>query len=156
MSDQGRTAIRRWLLMVDQGCLAIRPLWKLKLSRHCKVWALGLGLHQATEEFCSLIKPLRGFAFLKLSQRFQVWSSVKVLVSHVRFIATPSTVLARLLWPWSSPGKNTGVGIHSFLQGILPTQGWNLHLLHCRWILYHLSHQGSGHLWDLLNDHSLF
>ena len=25
----------------------------------------------------------------------------------------------------NSPGKNTGVGCHVFLQGIFPTQGWN-------------------------------
>ena len=42
-----------------------------------------------------------------------------------------------------SPGKNTGVGCHALLQGIFPTQGLNPGLLHCRWILYHLSHQGS-------------
>ena len=42
-----------------------------------------------------------------------------------------------------SPGKNTGVGCHALLQGIFPTQGSNPHLLHCRQILYHLSHQGS-------------
>ena len=36
---------------------------------------------------------------------------------------------ARLLCPWDSPGKNTGVGCHFLLQGILPTQGSNLHLL---------------------------
>ena len=47
----------------------------------------------------------------------------------------------RLLCPWDSPGKNTGVGSHSFLQGIFLTQGLNLGLLHCRQILYHLSHQ---------------
>ena len=35
-----------------------------------------------------------------------------------------------------SPGKNTGVGYHALLQGILWTQGLNLHLLHCRQILY--------------------
>ena len=29
---------------------------------------------------------------------------------------------ARLLCPWDSPGKNTGVGCHAFLQGIFPTQ----------------------------------
>ena len=40
---------------------------------------------------------------------------------------------------WNSPGKNTGVGI---LQGIFPTQGWNPGFPHCRWVLYHLSHQG--------------
>ena len=33
------------------------------------------------------------------------------------------------------------MGSHSLLQGIFPTQGWNPGLLHCRWILYHLSHQ---------------
>ena len=49
---------------------------------------------------------------------------------------------ARLLWPWDFPGKNTGVGCHTLLQGIFPTQGWNPCLPHCRWILYHLSHQG--------------
>ena len=40
-----------------------------------------------------------------------------------------------------SPGKNTGVGCHA-LQGIFPTQGSNTGLPLCRWILYHLSHQG--------------
>ena len=45
--------------------------------------------------------------------------------------------------PWNSPGKNTGVGCHSLLQGIFRTQGSNLGLSHCRQILYHLSHQGS-------------
>ena len=45
------------------------------------------------------------------------------------------------LCPWNSLGKNTGVGCHSLLQGIFPTQGSNLGLLHCRWILYCLNHQ---------------
>ena len=48
---------------------------------------------------------------------------------------------ARLLCPWDFPGKNTGVDCHSLLQGIFPIQGSNLHLLHCRQILYSLSHQ---------------
>ena len=66
-----------------------------------------------------------------------------------------------------SPGKNTEVGCHflfqkslrphglysswnshevgslSLLQGIVPTQGSNPGLPHCRWILYQLSHKGS-------------
>ena len=40
-----------------------------------------------------------------------------------------------LLCPWDFSGKNTGVGCHALLQGIFPTQGWNLdllQLLHCR------------------------
>ena len=32
----------------------------------------------------------------------------------------------RLLCPWDFPDKNTGVGCHFLLQGILPTRGWNL------------------------------
>ena len=37
--------------------------------------------------------------------------------------------------------KHTGgVVCHFLLQGIFPTQGSNLGLLHCRQILYHLSH----------------
>ena len=40
-----------------------------------------------------------------------------------------------------SLGKNTGVGCHALLQGILLTQGSNPGLLHFSQILYHLSHQ---------------
>ena len=50
---------------------------------------------------------------------------------------------ASLLCPWDSPGKNTGVSSHSLFQGIFPTRGSDLDLLHFRQILYHLSHQGS-------------
>ena len=35
----------------------------------------------------------------------------------------------RLLCPWDSPGKTTGVGCHALLWGIFPTQGLNPHLL---------------------------
>ena len=35
----------------------------------------------------------------------------------------------------------TEVGSLSLLQGIFPTQGLNPGLLHCRWILYQLSHK---------------
>ena len=37
-----------------------------------------------------------------------------------------------LLCLWNSPGKSTGVGCHDLLQEILPTQGSNPGLLHCR------------------------
>ena len=47
----------------------------------------------------------------------------------------------RLLCPWDSPGKNTGVDCHSFLQRNFPNQGSNSGLLHCRQVLYHLSYR---------------
>ena len=51
------------------------------------------------------------------------------------------TVACQALCPWDFPGKKTGVICHFLLQGIFPTQGLNLGLLHCRQILYWLSYQ---------------
>ena len=41
------------------------------------------------------------------------------------------------------PGKNTGMGCHFLLQGIFPTQGSNLHLLHWQMDSLPLSQLGS-------------
>ena len=46
------------------------------------------------------------------------------------------------LLPCRSPGGKTAVGCHALLQGIFPTQGSNMGLLHHMQILYHLSHRG--------------
>ena len=62
-------------------------------------------------------------------------------LSHLRLFVTLQTVAHQD--PLSIPGKNIVVGSHSLLQGVFPTQGSNPGLLHCRCILYHLSHQGS-------------
>ena len=59
--------------------------------------------------------------------------------SCVWLFATLWTDSAKLLCPWNSPGKNTGVGYPALLQGIFPTQGSKprlLPLLHRRRILY--------------------
>ena len=59
------------------------------------------------------------------------------------------SVMSDSLWPhglyspWNSLGHNTGVGSLSLLQRIFPNQGSKPGLLHCRQILYQLSHQGS-------------
>ena len=59
-----------------------------------------------------------------------------LVAHHVQLFVTPWTIAARLLCPWASPGRNTGLDFHFLLQRIFPTQGSNLRLLHCRWILY--------------------
>ena len=69
-----------------------------------------------------------------------------VCVTHsVVFNSLQPQVLqpTRLLFPWNSLGKNTGMGCRYLLQGFFLTQGPNLGLLHCRHILYHQSRQGS-------------
>ena len=73
------------------------------------------------------------FSFIK------AWKWKWKSFSCVKLFATPWTS------PWNSQGQNTGVGCLSLLWGIFPTQGSNPGLLHCRWILYQLSYQGSPH-----------
>ena len=63
-------------------------------------------------------------------------------LSRVRPFATPWTV-ARLPCSWDFPGKSTGVGCPFLLRRIFSTEGSNPGLLHCRQMLYCLSHQGS-------------
>ena len=62
---------------------------------------------------------------------------------------------ARLLCPWGFPGKDIGVGCHSLLQEVFPTQGLNPGVLLCRQILYHLSHLEALMLvsWGCLKNH---
>ena len=52
--------------------------------------------------------------------------------------------------PWNSPGQNTGVGSHSLLQGIFPTQGSNPGLPQRGQILYQMSHRVTGDHWRQL------
>ena len=81
------------------------------------------------------------------TQKFSPYEEVKVkLLSPVRLFASPCTVAHQAPLSMGFPGKNTGEGCHSLLQGIFPTQGWNPGVPHDRKTLHHLSHQGSS-LW---------
>ena len=67
-----------------------------------------------------------------------------ILESEVNMKVMSSSLWPHGLWgPWNFLGQNTGVGSYSLLQGILPTQGLNPGLPHCRQILYQLSHKES-------------
>ena len=76
---------------------------------------------------------------------------VKVKVqslSCVRFFVNPWTVAYQAPGPQNFPGKSTGEGCHFLVQRAITTQGSNPGFLHCRQILYQLSHQGSpNHLY---------
>ena len=80
------------------------------------------------------------------SWRLAAWTYIplpSVKWSESRSVVSDSLQPHRLYSPWDSPGQNTAVGSLFLLQGIFPTQGSNQCLLHCRWILYQLSYQGS-------------
>ena len=70
-------------------------------------------------------------------------------LANIIYESESCSIVSNSLWPhglyspWNSPGQNTGVGSHSLLQGIFPTQGSNPGLPRCKQILYYLSHQGS-------------
>ena len=71
--------------------------------------------------------------------KFNIYSHMKAkLLSRFILFVTPWTIQSV-----NSPGQNPGVGNHCIIQVILPTQGSNLVLPHCRQILYQLSHKGS-------------
>ena len=65
------------------------------------------------------------------------------MLGHVRLFAILWTVVHETPLSWDSPGKNTGVSYQALLQGFFPIHKLNPSLLHCKWILYPLSHLGS-------------
>ena len=66
-----------------------------------------------------------------------------ILARRIPWTEEPGGLLSiGILCPWDSPAKNTGLGCHSLLQGIFPTQGWKLHLLHGQAGSLLPSHQG--------------
>ena len=72
------------------------------------------------------------------------------------------SVVSNSTTPWTTQSveysrpeyKNTRVGSYSLLQGIVPTQGLNPGLPHCRQILYQLSHQGSIYTYTHTHTHT--
>ena len=85
-----------------------------------------------------IFTPLPQGIFENVWEHFWLWllgmcfsmeksTSVQLLSSMCLLMA--SWTVTRLLSPWNSPGKNTGVGCHFLLQGIFPTQGFNPWLL---------------------------
>ena len=95
------------------------------------------------------VSMIRRFLFFLFYHTMHMWVLRSpcmhvYVVSYVWLFVTPMDCSS----PGSSvqrifPGKNTEVGCHSLLLGIFLTQGSNPGLPHCRWILYHLRHQGS-------------
>ena len=94
---------------------------------------------------CNPMKVTVGSLFLKLILKSILKCEQPIIVKSESESRSMSNSLRPhgLYSPWNSPGQNTGVGSPSFLQGIFPTQGSNPGLLHCRKILYQLSHKGT-------------
>ena len=113
----------------------ISPLL-LRASHLSSCWFLSL-LLSCPSPLTNIILPLMSFldasflsspVFTILLQTLVHSQLVLSCFSRVWLFATLWTV-ARLLCPWNSPGKNTGVDCCALLQGIFLTQGLNPHFL---------------------------
>ena len=159
---------RAWI-WIPEPLLSVRMHWASHLMSFPVVkytslgfrgeWMLSL-LSQCSEDLPASLIPQLGPHWRGLSlspQNVSVWiphihphslcekkkKKVKMLVAQ-SYLTLFDPVDTKLFCPWNSQGKNTGVGYHSLLHGIFPTQGSNQGLPQCRWILYDLSYQGSS------------
>ena len=146
----------RFSLQVRWGGLPFPPPVGHVLSELSSMTCLSwVALHSVVHSFIELCKPHHHDKAVvwKTQQWPQDWKrsitpipkkgTTKECSSEVEV-----SVVSDSLWPhglyslWNFPGQNTGVGKLSLLQGIFTTQGLNPGLLHCRRILYQLSHRG--------------
>ena len=98
--------------------------------------------------FCKLRKHEKGISFFFLLRKVFLYLYPYLYLCYAVLSCSIMSDSLRPHEPYppgssvdgDSPGKNTGVGCHALLQGIFPTQGLNLGLLHYKRILYQLSH----------------
>ena len=84
----------------------------------------------------------RGWQEIRKSEDARVRQCVVFVFWSLWVVSDSSVTPWRLICPWDSPGKNTGVSFHFLLQEIFPTQGLNPHLLSWQVDSLPLSHQG--------------
>ena len=140
----------RYIFVHSDPCNAIQDAimkqgWWFYTMNPCHsihIWSKTLKTHFAIK-FLPIKRKKEKYIYL-FSLHLQHEAYIWCVLSHsavFRSLRKHALWLARLLCQ-DFPGKNTGVGCHSLLQGIFPTQGSKLGLLNCRQILYHLSHHG--------------
>ena len=135
--------MKQYLDIIQKACFIIQR--KLSLSEY-KVVLLPFFSDEEINDYLETVHEV-DFNLNNLFQKSQeIYVFIQVLyiykytyihIVHVRQVASvmsdslqPYGLLpCRLLCPWNSPDKNTGVGCHAFLQ-IFLTQGLNLCLLH--------------------------
>ena len=114
-----RTELWRCFLTSDfpSGLLNLREgIWWLLTQRICS--------------HCCPVPQMLRMVYCCSSLTSEVWSVSHSIVSAS--LQPHGLQPARLLCPWNSPGKNTGAGRHSLLQGIFPIQGSNPGLLYLK------------------------
>ena len=107
--------------------------------------------HRFAEEFNTAIQNLPTWFLWLMSTSMCVCVCVCVshsvvsssLQTHGLYVAHQTIQPIRILLSMEF-SRQEYWSCHSLLQRIFPTQRSNPGILHCRWILYHLSHQGNS------------
>ena len=136
---------------VSQSCLTLRPHGLQHARLPCLSPSPGVCSNSCPlSRWCHPTISSSASPFSSCPQSTDIyWICVYVYVQQCQvlgcFCLFSHSVVSDSLWPcpWDSPGRNIKVGCHFLLQGIFPTQGLNLCLLHYRRIFYSLSHRGS-------------
>ena len=81
-----------------------------------------------------------------VSQTHLFSALLKSIIKSCPTLCNPTTAACRAPLSMGFSRQEYWSGCHALLQGIFLTLGSNPGLLHCRWILYHLSHQGTLYL----------
>ena len=130
--------------------LAWNPWWSCMDTKPCrKLWLIW------ERSFLEDTVP----QWMTKLEKDMVGVHVRMLCIGNRGETESRSVVSNSLWPhglqssWNSSGQNIGVGSFSLLQRVFPTQGSNPGLLHCRWILYQLSHKGSPRILEWVTYH---
>ena len=96
------------------------------------------------------VKPWKKLKSTLLNERSQSEKAKYYMIPTIWHSESEShSVMSDSLWPyglyslWNSLGQNALVVSRSLVHGIIPSQGPNSGLPHCRQILYQLSHKGS-------------
>ena len=132
-----------------------REVWWAAVHRFTD-WSNRAHLHSCIHFVAYTWNPYTNFLFSNQQDRYKhlrykyglflILYKLFLWIFIVHAVYSVASVMSNSLWPdglqptkflcpWASPGKTTEVGCHALLQGIFPTQGSKLHLLHCRWIL---------------------
>ena len=119
----------------DEDLWPRQASWTLAGSRlFTQLVSVEMHKYEKAERICDL--PLRSLPPVR----------VVLLLSHIRLLRLPGLPSARLRHPWDFPGKNTGVGCRFLPQASSRARDGTCiscvadSLLHCRQILYQLSH----------------
>ena len=137
------SALRQWFSILAETLESSRELKKSKETQQ-NPQTSDLILEQLNKNFWDTVPSISMFWS---SSDDSTGSQVQELPGEGVRVRPSGLQPTRLLCPWDSLSRNTGVGCHALLQGIFQIQGVNPHLLHlscnCRQVLYHQYHLGS-------------